>query len=593
MRCPEHPRLFASGAAWLIASALAIACAEQTSRPAPRAELVLGVQRRVVGAEGERVVRETLRAPLSEVAFVTQHLWNVGEPDGPAIPTRFHVGMGTEANTHRAAAINAAHIRPALEAARRAGLLVVHSQPGFIAHKWPQYKALISEMQGVPLQAPLETPATRAYTPEETASWTVQTWPGWAYMNFPTPLKPHAHEPVTMTSEELDFVLKKHGIRTLIYVGYATDMCLIGYTGGLSDMTRKFGYRACVLRDATLATELGDGRAGPEKTAESLALIEREYAPTASVRDFLNAIDSPSAALQGRTELKPGESNVYFIIDRQRYTWCLRPNTVQYVHDVWAYETNGFGLRDVDFPLEKSAGTKRIVCLGDSVTYGTGVSFDQTYGQQLDRRLRVHDPGVKVINAGIGSQRAWHGLERLDRDVLRFDPDLVIVCFGFNDGVLQPQTLWEEWSRKLAEKSPGEKPAHPVSTRPAPSGPDGLTPSVPIDDYAQHLRDIIRRIRDKSRARVFLLTFTTINDDYHRSDWTPELRQRQRQMYDAYRQRMRDVGLEMDVPVVDVCPRFAESTEVLVLPDGIHPSAQGHRVIAEELYRRIRETPGW
>lgn len=303
MRCPEHPRLFGPGAAWLLAGALAVALA-QTSRPAPRAELALEVQRRVAGPEAERIVRETLRVPLSEVAFVTQHLWNVGEPDGPAIPTRFHVGMGTEANTRRAAAINAAYIRPALDAARRRGVLVVHSQPGFIAHKWPQYKALISEMTGVPLQPVLETPATRPWSPDEMASWTVETWPGWKYMNFPTPLKPLTHEPVTMTSEELDHVLKKHGIRTLIYVGYATDMCLIGYTGGLSDMTRKFGYRACVLREATLATELGDGRSGPEKTVESLALIERRYGSTASVRDFIGGLGAATTFPSNPTDVR-------------------------------------------------------------------------------------------------------------------------------------------------------------------------------------------------------------------------------------------------------------------------------------------------
>ena len=40
---------------------------------------------------------------------------------------------------------------------------------------------------------------------------------------------------------------------------------------------------------------------------------------------------------------------------------------------------------------------------------------------------------VKIINAGISGGNAVHGLERLERDVLRHQPDLTVVCFGLND----------------------------------------------------------------------------------------------------------------------------------------------------------------
>ncbi len=137
------------------------------------------------------------------------------------------------------------------------------------------------------------------YSEEEMAAWTVRSWPGWGLMDFPTALKPLSTEPVTVASEELDHVLKKRGITTLVYVGYATDMCLIGYTGGLNDMVKKFGYRAVVLREATLATELADGQSGVEKTRQSLERIEREYAATASVAHFVAALSvsdsSPSS----------------------------------------------------------------------------------------------------------------------------------------------------------------------------------------------------------------------------------------------------------------------------------------------------------
>jgi hypothetical protein len=73
----------------------------------------------------------------------------------------------------------------------------------------------------------------------------------------------------------------------------------------------------------------------------------------------------------------------------RRVTLHLVPAT-QHDSGAWiVYETNSFGLRDVEFSLAKPEGTLRIVCLGDSVTYGAGVPFDETYEQQLERALKA------------------------------------------------------------------------------------------------------------------------------------------------------------------------------------------------------------
>ena len=144
-------------------------------------------------------------------------------------------------------------------------------------------------------------------------------------------------------------------------------------------------------------------------------------------------------------------TNRYLIVDTLRYTWYLRPNTIL-EQDGIVYETNSFGLRDVEFSLAKPDGRLRIVCLGDSVTYGAGVSFEETYERQLEKILNARRVDAKVINAGIGSQCAWHGLERLEKDVIRFNPDMVAICFGLNDGALSSQTLWDEWKAKLAQR---------------------------------------------------------------------------------------------------------------------------------------------
>ena len=95
--------------------------------------------------------------------------------------------------------------------------------------------------------------------------------------------------------------------------------------------------------------------------------------------------------------------------------------------------------------MNESAVT--IAFLGDSVTQGCfeiypdgqdiGVVFDNehAYHNCLCKILTHLYPTVpvNVIKAGISGDDAPHGLERLEKDVLRFGPDLVIVCFGLND----------------------------------------------------------------------------------------------------------------------------------------------------------------
>ncbi|MBQ7036579.1 MAG: SGNH/GDSL hydrolase family protein [Clostridia bacterium] len=85
-----------------------------------------------------------------------------------------------------------------------------------------------------------------------------------------------------------------------------------------------------------------------------------------------------------------------------------------------------------------------IVCLGDSVTQGcfelesgTNPVFDPMSGyvEKMRAILLRHFPASSpaIINAGRSGGRADGGLERLERDVLSFQPDLVTVCFGLND----------------------------------------------------------------------------------------------------------------------------------------------------------------
>ena len=87
--------------------------------------------------------------------------------------------------------------------------------------------------------------------------------------------------------------------------------------------------------------------------------------------------------------------------------------------------------------LEKE-GPITIVAFGDSVTHGAllnEINYETVYWNLLRNKIlavRNYVP-VNVINAGIGGITATDSLERMDRQVLSHNPDLIIVCFGLND----------------------------------------------------------------------------------------------------------------------------------------------------------------
>ena len=83
-------------------------------------------------------------------------------------------------------------------------------------------------------------------------------------------------------------------------------------------------------------------------------------------------------------------------------------------------------------------GSINIVLFGDSVTHGAlngYYNYDTVYWNLLRQKLnKLRDSvPVNMINSGIGGTSAEGSIARIDRDILSYHPDIVIVCFGLND----------------------------------------------------------------------------------------------------------------------------------------------------------------
>ena len=97
-------------------------------------------------------------------------------------------------------------------------------------------------------------------------------------------------------------------------------------------------------------------------------------------------------------------------------------------------ETNKLGFRDRDFTLAKPPDTYRIVCMGDSNTFGQGVQTEETFSKRLEALLQsIASPRFEVLNMGVSGYSSVLGWELFKREVLRYDPDCLVIGFASND----------------------------------------------------------------------------------------------------------------------------------------------------------------
>ena len=209
-----------------------------------------------------------------------------------------------------------------------------------------------------------------------------------------------------------------------------------------------------------------------------------------------------------------------------------------------------------------------IVAFGDSVTQGytahATIDHDGVYHARLKRRLETTFPRTtfSVVNAGAAGQTVQDALKRLERDVIRFEPDLLIVAFGLNDA------------------------AH--------GGLEG------VKQFKADLNHLLERVEADTRAFVLLVTpsFTLkqTNDHIHPDELiyvTGLLPLQRGGIVAAYATAIRQVGAAHRLPVADVYAAWEQAALEGVntddwLSNGLnHPTGAAHATTADLLYDLI------
>ena len=84
---------------------------------------------------------------------------------------------------------------------------------------------------------------------------------------------------------------------------------------------------------------------------------------------------------------------------------------------------------------QSAAEAKTILVMGDSLSAGYGMAAREGWVSLLGERLARDRPGWRVVNASISGETTAGGSSRIVGEVLRHQPDVVIIALGANDGL--------------------------------------------------------------------------------------------------------------------------------------------------------------
>lgn len=93
---------------------------------------------------------------------------------------------------------------------------------------------------------------------------------------------------------------------------------------------------------------------------------------------------------------------------------------------------NSLGYRGPEISRKKPSGVIRILCLGDSTTFGDFVDDEETFPYRLQKLFEQKQEPVEVINGGVGGTTIVDQLYFLKKS-MEIDPDIVILTFFQND----------------------------------------------------------------------------------------------------------------------------------------------------------------
>jgi len=191
-----------------------------------------------------------------------------------------------------------------------------------------------------------------------------------------------------------------------------------------------------------------------------------------------------------------------------------------------------------NIPTENTTNTKKktIVFFGNSLTAGYGLSPEQAFPALIQKKIDSIGLPYNVVNAGVSGETSSGGKNRIDW-ILREPVDIFVLELGANDGLR----------------------------------------GTPLSETKKNLQDIIDRVKAKYPEAKLIFAGMEIPPN----------------MGQAYTTEFRNIYTDLAAKnMMTLIPFLLEGVggePELNQADGIHPTAEGHLIVADNVWKELQK----
>jgi len=171
-----------------------------------------------------------------------------------------------------------------------------------------------------------------------------------------------------------------------------------------------------------------------------------------------------------------------------------------------------------------------VLFFGDSLTAGYGLSPEEAFPALAEQRLKKKGYAVKVINAGLSGETSAGGLSRIDW-VLRQPIDVFVLELGANDGLR----------------------------------------GLPLNQTRDNLQKIIDKVKAKNPNAKVMLAGMLVPPNLGKA------------YTDEFKNIYPELAKKNNATLLPFLLQGVAGNEKLNLSDGIHPNAEGHKRVADNV----------
>lgn len=177
----------------------------------------------------------------------------------------------------------------------------------------------------------------------------------------------------------------------------------------------------------------------------------------------------------------------------------------------------------------------KIVFLGDSLTEGYGLSKEQAFPHLIQEKLdKIKPNGFKIINGGVSGSTTASGKSRL-KWFLKAKPNIVVLALGANDGLR----------------------------------------GIKVDESEKNLEQTIQLAQENNLKIILCEMHLPIN-------YGKEYRKKFNDMFKRIKEKYK-------IGFIPFLLEGVGGVKEMNLEDGIHPNVEGHKKVAENVMKYLKE----